>query len=60
MLKTRTQIGSAVGKVLFIQLKELSKSTKIPMSRLLDEGIEDLLEKYQKKRTAIPKGTSES
>ncbi|MCI6054376.1 MAG: ribbon-helix-helix domain-containing protein [Dysosmobacter sp.] len=31
-------------------LAELSKQTRIPKSRLLDEAVEDLLKKYQQKR----------
>jgi len=32
-------------KKLYIKLKELSEKTRIPMSKLLDEAIEDLLKK---------------
>ena len=45
-LKNRQRLGSAVDKDLYRKLKRLSKNTKIPMSRLLDEAIVDLLKKY--------------
>jgi len=47
-LKNRVRIGNAVDKKLFQQLKKLSKETMIPMSRLLDRGIELVLEEYKK------------
>jgi len=47
-LKNRVRIGNAVDKKLFDKLKELSKETMIPMSKLLDRGIELLLEEYEK------------
>lgn len=47
MLKNRTKIGSAVNKELFTSLQELSKETRIPISRLLDEALEDLLKKHK-------------
>lgn len=47
-LKNRVRIGNAVDKELFRQLKELSKRTKIPMSRLLDRGIELVIKEYEK------------
>ena len=45
-LKYRQRLGSAVDKDLYKKIKKLSKDTKIPMSRLLDEAIVDLLKKY--------------
>ena len=42
-LKNRTPLGSAIDTILYNKLKELSKNTKAPMSKLLDEAIEDLL-----------------
>ena len=45
-LKNRQRLGSAVDKELYKKLKKLSTETKIPMSRLLDEAIIDLLKKY--------------
>lgn len=47
-LKNRVRIGNAVDIELFRQLKELSKQTKIPMSRLLDRGIELVIKEYEK------------
>ena len=44
-LKTRRAISNAVRMDLYERLKELSDVTKIPMSKLLDEAIEDLLSK---------------
>lgn len=44
-LKNRTPLSNAVNTELYDLLKELSKETKVPISRLLDEAIEDLLEK---------------
>lgn len=42
-LKTRKALSNAVRMELYDQLKSLSENTKIPMSKLLDEAIEDLL-----------------
>ena len=47
-LTTRVRIGNAVDKELFEQLKQLSEQTMIPMSRLLDKGIELVLKEYAK------------
>lgn len=44
-LKTRKPLSNAVRIDLYNALKELSNETKVPMSRLLDEAIEDLLVK---------------
>ena len=46
MLKNRTRIGSAIDKKLYEQLKKLSEDTRIPISKLLDEAIKDLIEKH--------------
>ena len=43
-LKNRVPLGSAVDKKLAEKLKELSKESKIPISKLLDEAIELLLD----------------
>jgi len=45
-LKNRTPISNAVDTELFEQLKQLSKNTMIPMSKLLDKGIELVLKEY--------------
>ena len=42
-LKTRTPISNAVNTELFNQLKDYSKETGIPISKLLDKAIELLL-----------------
>lgn len=47
-LKNRARIGNAVDKKLFESLKQLSKETMIPISRLLDRGIELVLKEYDK------------
>ena len=49
MLKNRERIGSAIDKVLLNKLREYSKESKIPLSKLLDEAIEDLLNKRKSK-----------
>lgn len=46
MLKNRTRIGSAIDKNLYEQLKKLSEDTRIPISKLLDEAIADLIIKH--------------
>lgn len=45
-LKNRTPISNAVDTTLFEQLKQLSQETMIPMSKLLDRGIELVLKEY--------------
>jgi hypothetical protein len=47
-LKNRTPISNAVDTQLFLKLKELSEQTMIPMSKLLDKGIELVLKEYEK------------
>ena len=47
-LKNRVRIGNAIDKELFEKLKQLSKETMIPMSRLLDRGIELVIKEYDK------------
>ena len=47
MLKNRTKIGSAIDTKLYNKLKELSEKTRIPISKLLDEALSDLLEKHK-------------
>jgi hypothetical protein len=42
-LKNRVIPNSAVDKKLYEELRKYSKEIKIPISRLLDEAIEDLL-----------------
>ena len=38
-LKNRTPVGSAIDKELYNWLKEYSKETSIPVSKLLDKAI---------------------
>ena len=45
-LKTRTRIGNTLDTNLLEKLKELSNVTRIPMSRLLDEAVQDLIKKH--------------
>jgi metal-responsive CopG/Arc/MetJ family transcriptional regulator len=45
-LKTRTRIGNTLDTNLLKKLKDLSSNTRIPMSRLLDEAVEDLIQKH--------------
>lgn len=46
-LKNRVKVGTAIDKLLYEELKGLSEETKVPMSRLLDEAIEDLIAKRE-------------
>lgn len=45
-LKNRDRFSSTVDKDLLFRLKKLSKETRIPISKLLDEAIADLLKKH--------------
>ena len=47
-LKKRTPIGSAIDKKLYEELKQYSKDTGVPMSKLLDRAISLLLESTKK------------
>lgn len=47
-LKNRKPLSNAIKNELHDGLKGLSNQTKIPISRLLDEAIEDLLKKRSK------------
>ena len=49
VLVNRTRFVSSLKNELVPQLNKLSKETRVPKSRLLDEAIEDLLKKYEKK-----------
>lgn len=46
-LKNRTQICSSIDNELNERLSALSKETKVPKSKLLDEAIEILLKKRE-------------
>lgn len=48
-LKTRKPISNAIRTELHDGLRILSDETKVPISRLLDEAIEDLLKKRSPK-----------
>lgn len=48
---TRTPWSTATDKELLKKLRQLSADTRIPIARLLDEAIEDLLVKHN----VIPK-----
>ena len=45
----RTRLVSSLDNQLVQPLNDLSKQTRIPKSRLLDEAVEDLLKKYAEK-----------
>ena len=47
----RKRFASSLRKELMSQLDELSGETRVPRSRLIDEAVKDLLEKYEKRRT---------
>lgn len=47
LLVNRTRFTSSLRNELIKEFDELSKQTRIPKSRLLDEAVEDLLRKYQ-------------
>jgi len=46
-LKTRFSISSSVEKKIWLKLKDYSDKTKVPISKLLDEAIDDLLKKRE-------------
>ena len=46
MLVYREKISNSVEKELYAKLKKLSAETRIPISKFLDEAIEDLLIKH--------------
>ena len=48
-LVNRKRFVSSLANELVKPFDELSKKTRVPKSRLLDEAIEDLLKKYEKK-----------
>ena len=49
VLVNRKKFVSSLANELVAPFNELAKGTRIPKSRLLDEAIEDLLKKYEKK-----------
>lgn len=50
-LKTRRAFSNAIDKDLFVAFEQIHKETRIPKSKLLDEAIQMLIEKY---KTAKP------
>jgi predicted DNA-binding protein len=46
MLVHRERISNSIDKELYKKLKELSEKSRIPISKYLDEAIEDLLKKH--------------
>lgn len=51
LLVNRTRFTSSLKNELMEEFNQLAEKTRIPKSRLIDEAIEDLLNKYEK-RTA--------
>lgn len=49
-LKNRAQFTSSARPELLEGLRKLSAGTRITMSLLIDEALEDLLKKYQEKK----------
>lgn len=48
-LKNRINLSNAIDIQLWKGLDQLHRETRIPKSRLLDEAIQDLLKKYERK-----------
>jgi len=46
-LKNRTKIGTTLSKEINEKLEKLHQATHIPKSKLFDEAIKDLYEKYK-------------
>jgi len=53
-LKNRVRIGSAIDKKLYEEIKMISEKTRIPISKLLDEAIEDLVKKHKNFSNSSP------
>ena len=49
VLVNRTRFTTSIKNELYRELDALTQKTRIPKSRLMDEAIEDLLKKYEKK-----------
>ena len=49
LLVNRTRISTSIKNELVTALDKLADQTRIPKSRRLDEAIEDLLKKYEKR-----------
>lgn len=48
-LVNRVKVGTAIDKEVYEDLKNYSKESEIPMSKLLDRAIKDLLNKRKNK-----------
>jgi metal-responsive CopG/Arc/MetJ family transcriptional regulator len=49
-LKNRTRINTSIPNPMFEKLKSLSQKSQIPMSRLIEEAINDMFVKYNKRK----------
>lgn len=49
VLVNRTRFTSSLKNELMKEFNQLAEETRIPKSRLIDEAIEDLLKKYEKR-----------
>ncbi len=49
LLVNRTRFTSSLKNELMVDFDKLAEETRIPKSRLIDEAIEDLLNKYKKR-----------
>jgi len=49
LLVNRTRFTSSLRNELMKNFDKLAQQTRIPKSRLLDEAVEDLLKKYEKR-----------
>jgi predicted DNA-binding protein len=50
MLVHRERISNSIDKELYRRLKKLSEDTRVPISKYLDEAIEDLLKKHSQQK----------
>ena len=50
VMDKRIRVGSSVDPTIWAQFQQLSKDTRIPVSKLLDEAMEDLLKKYEERK----------
>lgn len=53
-LKNRKRFTSSLKNELYKQFDELAAETRIPKSRLLDEAIEDLIQKHHEEKKSKP------
>ncbi|WP_095903616.1 ribbon-helix-helix domain-containing protein [Clostridioides difficile] len=45
--RNRVRFSSSTKPDLFKKLKQLSEQTRIPLTKLIDEALEDLIKKYK-------------